>query len=37
MMEILTDLSSYIEVPAAELAEGRTFPSPAPEPVDGEP
>ena len=37
MIEILIDLSSYIEVPAAGLAEGRTFASPAPEMVDGEP
>jgi hypothetical protein len=37
MMEILIDLSSYIEVPAASLAERRTFPSPAPELVNGEP
>jgi hypothetical protein len=37
MIEILIDLSSYIEVPAASLAEGRTFSSPAPELVKGEP
>jgi hypothetical protein len=37
MIEILIDLSSYIEVPAASLAEGRTFPSPSPESVNGEP
>jgi hypothetical protein len=37
MIEILIDLSSYIEVPATGLAEGRTFPSPAPEMVNGEP
>ena len=37
MMEILIDLSSYIEVPAASLAEGRTFSSPAPEVVNGKP
>lgn len=37
MIEILIDLSSYIEVPAASLAERRTFPSPAPELVNGEP
>jgi hypothetical protein len=37
MVEILTDLSSYIEVPAAGLAEGRTFASPPREVVDGKP
>ena len=37
MIEILIDLSSYIEVPAASLAEGRTFPSMPPEPVNGDP
>lgn len=37
MIEILIDLASYIEVPAAGLAEGRTFPSPAPELVNGDP
>jgi hypothetical protein len=37
MIEILIDLSSYIEVPAASLAEGRTFPSPPPELVNGDP
>jgi hypothetical protein len=37
MIEILIDLSSYIEIPAASLAEGRTFPSPPPELVNGEP
>jgi hypothetical protein len=37
MIEILIDLSSYIEVPAAGLAEGRTFSSPGPELVNGEP
>jgi hypothetical protein len=37
MIEILIDLSSYIEVPAASLAEGRTFPSPAPERVNDDP
>jgi hypothetical protein len=37
MIEILIDLSSYIEVPAASLAEGRTFSSPAPELVNGKP
>jgi len=37
MIEILIDLSSYIEVPAASLAEGRTFSSPGPELVNGDP
>jgi hypothetical protein len=37
MIEILIDLSSYIEVPAVNLAEGRTFSSPAPELVNGKP
>jgi len=37
MMEILIDLSSYIDVPSASLADGRTFSSPAPEVVNGEP
>jgi hypothetical protein len=37
MIEILIDLSSYIEVPAAGLAEGRTFASPGPEVVSGKP
>jgi hypothetical protein len=37
MIEILIDLASYIEVPAASLAEGRTFPSPPPELVNGDP
>jgi hypothetical protein len=37
MIEILIDLSSYIEVPTVNLAEGRTFSSPAPELVKGEP
>lgn len=37
MLEILLDLSSYIEVPAASAAEQRTFPTPAPEVVNGTP
>jgi hypothetical protein len=37
MLEILLDLSSYIEVPAASAEERRTFPTPAPEVVDGAP
>jgi hypothetical protein len=37
MIEILIDLSSYIEVPAASLAQGRTFSSPPPELVNGRP
>jgi hypothetical protein len=37
MLEILIDLSSYIDVPAASTAERRTFPSPAPELVNGVP
>jgi len=37
MLEILSDLSSYIEVPAASAAEQRTFPTPAPEVVNGTP
>jgi hypothetical protein len=36
MIEILIDLSSYIEVPAASLVENRTFRSPAPERVNGD-
>jgi hypothetical protein len=31
MLEILIDLSSYIDVPAASVSERRTFPTPAPE------
>jgi hypothetical protein len=31
MLEILIDLASYIEVPAANATERRTFPTPAPE------
>ncbi|HEU4342229.1 MAG TPA: hypothetical protein VFU31_11710 [Candidatus Binatia bacterium] len=37
MLEILIDLASYIEVPAASATERRTFPTPAPEVVNGAP
>jgi hypothetical protein len=37
VLEILTDLSSYIEVPVASVEQKRTFPSPAPEIVNGAP
>jgi len=37
ILEILMDLSSYIEVPAASTAERRTFPTPPPEIVNGAP
>jgi hypothetical protein len=37
MLEILIDLASYIEVPAASETERRTFPTPAPEVVNGAP
>jgi hypothetical protein len=37
MLEILIDLSSYIEVPTASATERRTFPTPAPEVVNGVP
>ena len=37
MLEILIDLASYIEVPAASAAEQRTFPTPAPEQINGAP
>jgi hypothetical protein len=37
MLEILIDLASYIEVPAASTAERRTFPTPAAEVVNGTP
>lgn len=37
MLDILIDLSSYIEVPAASATERRTYPTPAPEVVDGAP
>ena len=35
LLEILTDLSSYIDVSAANVDQKRTFPSPAPESVNG--
>jgi hypothetical protein len=35
MLEILIDLSSYIDVPAANVTERRTFPTPAPEFASG--
>jgi len=37
MLEILLDLSSYIEVPVASATERRTFATPAPEIVNGTP
>jgi hypothetical protein len=37
VLEILTDLSSYADVPAADVEQKRTFPSPAPEVVNGTP
>jgi hypothetical protein len=37
MLEILIDLSSYIEVPAASATERRTFPTAAPEVTNGVP
>jgi hypothetical protein len=37
VLEILTDLSSYTDVPAANVEQKRTFPSPAPEIVNGAP
>ena len=37
VLEIITDLSSYIDVPAANVEQKRTFPSPAPEIVNGAP
>ena len=37
MLEILIDLSSYIEVPASSANERRTFPTPVPEVVNGAP
>jgi hypothetical protein len=37
MLEILIDLSSYIEVPPASSTERRTFPTPAPEVANGAP
>ena len=35
VIEILTDLSSYIDVPAADVEQKRTYQSPAPELVNG--
>jgi hypothetical protein len=37
VLEILTDLSAYIDVPGADVEQKRTFPSPAPEVVSGSP
>jgi len=37
VLEILTELSSYIDVPAADVEQKQTFPSPAPEVVSGSP
>ncbi len=37
VIEILTDLSSYIDVPPANVEQKRTYPSPAPEAVNGVP
>ncbi len=37
VLEILTDLSSYTDVPAANVEQRRTFPSPAPEIANGAP
>ena len=37
MLEILVDLSSYIDVPAASVEQKRMFPSPPPEFVSGAP
>ncbi|HYJ87673.1 MAG TPA: hypothetical protein VEW46_16540, partial [Pyrinomonadaceae bacterium] len=37
VLEIITDLSSYIDVPAAKVEQKRTFPTPAPEIVNGAP
>ena len=37
MLEILSDLSSYIDVPAADVEQKRTFPSLAPEFANGAP
>ena len=37
VLEIITDLSSYIDVPAAKVEQKRTFPSPAPEIANGAP
>jgi len=37
VLEVLTELSSYIDVPAADVEQKRTFPSPAPAVVSGVP
>ena len=37
VLEIITDLSSYIDVPAANVEQKRTFASPAPEIANGAP
>jgi len=37
MLEILCDLGSYIDVPATDVEQKRTFPSLAPELVNGAP
>jgi len=37
MLEILGDLGSYIDVPATDVEQKRTFPSLAPELVNGAP
>jgi len=37
VLEILTDLSSYIDVPATDVAQKRTYPAPAPELANGVP
>jgi len=37
VIEILTELSSFIDVPAADVEQKRTYPSPAPESVGGVP
>ena len=37
VLEIITDLSSYIDVPTANVEQKRTFPTPAPEIVNGVP
>jgi len=37
VLEIITDLSSYVDVPAVNVEQKRTFPSPAPEMANGVP
>jgi len=37
VLEIITDLSSYVDVPAINVEQKRTFPSPAPEMANGVP